>query len=103
MSNHSGGTFPQDVPILWVDFFEKFGYDRPLYFLAHDFLFQGPTAGMLMRLGMIRASRENAEKALRSGAAVIVFPGGDHDAMRPTWQLNTIDFAWPEGLCHDGD
>ena len=31
-------------------------------------------------------------KALRSGAVVIVFPGGDYDALRPTWQQNRIDF-----------
>ncbi len=92
VSNHSGGPLAIDVPILWVDFFEKFGYDRPLYFLAHDLLFRGPTAGILMRMGMIRASRDNAKKTLRSGAVVIVFPGGDYDALRPTSQQNIIDF-----------
>jgi 1-acyl-sn-glycerol-3-phosphate acyltransferase len=92
VSNHSGGTTPQDVPILWLDFFEKFGYDRPLYTLGHDLLFKGPTAGLMVRMGTIRASRENAVKALRSGAAVIVFPGGDHEALRPTSQQATIDF-----------
>ena len=86
-----------DVPVLWVDFFEKFGYDRRLYTLGHDVLFRGPHAGPLMRMGMIRASRDNAEKALRSGAAVIVFPGGEYDALRPTWQQNVIDFAGRTG------
>jgi 1-acyl-sn-glycerol-3-phosphate acyltransferase len=92
VSNHSGGTTPQDVPILWLDFFDKFGYDRPLYTLGHDLLFQGPAAGMMVRMGTIRASRDNATKALRSGAAVIVFPGGSHEALRPTSQQATIDF-----------
>ena len=96
-SNHSGGPFAMDLPILWVDFFTKFGYDRALYFLAHDFLFRSPIAGMLMRLGMIRAGRDNAEKALRSGALVIDFPGGDNDALRPTWQMKTIDFGGRTG------
>jgi 1-acyl-sn-glycerol-3-phosphate acyltransferase len=92
VSNHSGGTNPPDVPILWLDFFEKFGYDRPLYTLGHDILFRGPAAKMLVRMGTIRANRENAVKALRSGAAVIVFPGGDDDALRPTSQQSKIDF-----------
>ena len=26
VANHSGGMFPMDVPILSVDFYEKFGY-----------------------------------------------------------------------------
>ncbi len=92
VSNHSGGPNPQDVPVLWLDFFEKFGYDRPLYTLGHDLLFRGPTASLMARLGTIRATRDNAVKALRSGAAVIVFPGGDDDAMRPTSQQSKIDF-----------
>jgi 1-acyl-sn-glycerol-3-phosphate acyltransferase len=92
VSNHSGLPFAWDMPILWLGFFAKFGYDRPLYFLAHDILSRGPTAGIFMRMGMIRASRDKAEKALRSGAALVVFPGAAHDAARPTWQMNTIDF-----------
>jgi 1-acyl-sn-glycerol-3-phosphate acyltransferase len=92
VSNHSGGVNPPDVPILWVDFFEKFGYDRPIYTLAHDLVFRGPATGFLTRVGMIRATRENAVKALHSGAVVIVFPGGDYDALRPTSQQSTIDF-----------
>jgi 1-acyl-sn-glycerol-3-phosphate acyltransferase len=97
VSNHSGGPMAMDVPLIWRSFFEKFGYDRPVYTLAHDLLFRGPLAGTLSRLGMIRASRDNAVAALRSGAVVIVFPGGDNDAQRPTWQQSTIDFSGRTG------
>ena len=92
VSNHSGGPTTVDVPTLWLKFFERFGWDRPIYTLGHDILFKGPTAAVMRRLGMIRASRENAAAALRSGAVVIVFPGGDNDAMRPTRQQAVIDF-----------
>lgn len=97
VSNHSGGINPPDVPILWIGFFEKFGYDRPIYTLGHDLIFRGPATGVLTRMGMIRATRENAANALRSGAAVIVFPGGDDDALRPTSQRNVIDFSGRTG------
>jgi 1-acyl-sn-glycerol-3-phosphate acyltransferase len=97
VSNHSGLPFAWDAPVLWVDFFEKFGYDRRLYTLGHDILFRSPATGPLMRMGMLRASRDNASKALRSGAAVMVFPGAAHDAARPTWQMNTIDFSGRTG------
>ena len=97
VSNHSGLPFAWDTPVLWVDFFEKFGYDRRLYTLGHDILFRGPAAGPLMRMGMLRASRDNAGKALRSGAAVMVFPGAAHDAARPTWEMTTIDFSGRTG------
>jgi 1-acyl-sn-glycerol-3-phosphate acyltransferase len=92
VSNHSGGQFSLDVPILGVEYYDKFGYDRPIRTLAHDFLFSGPVADVLHRLGIIRASRENADQALLSGDVVVVFPGGDYDACRPTSEQNVVDF-----------
>jgi 1-acyl-sn-glycerol-3-phosphate acyltransferase len=97
VSNHSGGQFTADVPILAVEFYEKFGYDRPMHTLSHDMLFVGPIANVLLKTGFIRAHPENAAEALRSGHLVVVFPGGDYDAMRPTVWGNRIDFAGRKG------
>jgi 1-acyl-sn-glycerol-3-phosphate acyltransferase len=92
VANHSGGMFPMDVPIFSVDFYEKFGYERPVFTLSHDILFMGLTGTLFRRTGYIRANRANAAGALRSGGVVVVFPGGDYDAYRPTFSENTIDF-----------
>jgi 1-acyl-sn-glycerol-3-phosphate acyltransferase len=92
VSNHSGGPTTTDLPTFAVDFYDRFGYDRPLYTLSHDILSVGPTKQFLKQIGFIPASRENAASALASDAAVIVFPGGDFDAMRPTLAQNVIDF-----------
>lgn len=92
VSNHSGGLFPMDVPVFATGFYEKFGYDRPVYTLSHDMLFTGPQGEFLIRTGFIRASHENADEALRSGGVVVVFPGGDYDVYRPTLSQNKIDF-----------
>lgn len=97
VSNHSGGMFPMDVPILAADYYAKFGYDRPIYTLSHDMLLTGPTAGFFQRIGYIRAHHDNAAEALRTGAVVVVFPGGDYDAYRPTLTENVIDFAGRKG------
>ena len=97
VSNHSGGLNPPDVPVLWLDFFERFGYDRPVLHPRPRPLVQRADRWALTRLGTIRASRDNAVKALRSGAVVIVFPGGDNDALRPTWEQSTIDFSGRTG------
>src|SRR3954447_4551831 len=92
VSNHSGGALPTDMPVFAADFYKEFGYARPVYGLAHDIILNGPTSNLMRRLGLISATRANAGCALRSGGAVLVFPGGDYDAYRPTWQQNIINF-----------
>ncbi|MBV8927939.1 MAG: acyltransferase family protein [Mycobacteriaceae bacterium] len=94
VSNHSGGMFTPDVLVFATAYYDTFGFDRPLYTLAHYgvFMFGGPLAHSLRRLGAIHADRENAASALRSGGLVLVFPGGDYDCYRPTLSQNVIDF-----------
>jgi 1-acyl-sn-glycerol-3-phosphate acyltransferase len=93
VANHSGGLFAMDIPVFATEFFDHFGYERPLYSLGHDLLFRGPQGEFLQRAGLIRADRTNTQQALRSGAPVLVFPGGDYDAYRPTSSRNVIDFG----------
>ena len=97
VSNHSGGMFTPDVLIFAPAFYDKFGFDRPIYTLAHWGVFIANIGDWLRRAGVIEASRENAAKALRDGAVVLVFPGGDYDAYRPTLTENVIDFAGRTG------
>jgi 1-acyl-sn-glycerol-3-phosphate acyltransferase len=97
VSNHSGGMFTPDVLVFAPAFYDKFGFDRPVYTLAHSAIFAGPLGVWLRRLGVIEANRENAAKVLRSGAVVLVFPGGDYDSYRSTFEENKIDFAGRTG------
>ena len=97
VGNHSGGLTTPDFVIFAVDYYEKFGYERPLYALAHDSLFHGPAAEILPHLGIIRANPENAAAALATDTAVLVFPGGDMEVYRPTMVENVIDFAGHTG------
>jgi 1-acyl-sn-glycerol-3-phosphate acyltransferase len=96
VSNHSGGMFTPDVLVFAPAFYEKFGYDRPVFTLAHSAIFVGPLGDLLHRAGVIEANRDNAGKVLRAGALVLVFPGGDYDAYRPSFE-NKIDFAGRTG------
>jgi 1-acyl-sn-glycerol-3-phosphate acyltransferase len=96
VSNHSGGMLTPDVLVFAPAFYDKFGFDRPVFTLAHSALFVGPMGDWLHRVGVIEANRENAEKVLHAGALVLVFPGGDYDSYRPTFE-NKIDFAGRTG------
>ncbi|MCX2932853.1 1-acyl-sn-glycerol-3-phosphate acyltransferase [Mycobacterium sp. CVI_P3] len=95
--NHSGGVVTPDAAVLAVDYYDKFGYDRPLYVLAHDLLFHPPAAELLVHLGVVHASPDNAAAALASGATTLVYPGGDYDVYRPTVRENIIDFGGRTG------
>jgi 1-acyl-sn-glycerol-3-phosphate acyltransferase len=92
VSNHSGGVLTPDWNVLAPALYGRFGYDRPLYTVAHYGVFFTPFRAALGRLGVIHASRENAGEALRSGAVVLAFPGGDYDAFRLTLRQNVVDF-----------
>jgi 1-acyl-sn-glycerol-3-phosphate acyltransferase len=97
VSNHSGGLFAMDVPVFATGFYDKFGYERPVYTLSHDLIFTGVTADFFRKTGFIPANHSNADEALRSGGVVVVFPGGDYDVYRPTLQENKIDFGGRKG------
>ena len=97
VANHSGGPLTPDVVIFGSAFYDRFGYGRPLFTLAHSQVFVGPFEKWLGRLGVIHATRDNAAKALQSCAVVLVFPGGDYDAYRPTRGANVVDFNGRKG------
>jgi len=97
VSNHSGGMLTPDWNVLAPALYGKFGYDRPLYTLAHYGVFFTPFRAALGRLGVVHASRDNADEVLRSDAVVLVFPGGDYDAFRPTLSQGKIDFGGRTG------
>jgi 1-acyl-sn-glycerol-3-phosphate acyltransferase len=97
VGNHSGGLLTPDMSVFAVAFYDKFGYDRPLYTLAHDMLFRTPAAKLLKRTGVVRATRENAAAALAAGAVVMVFPGGDHEVYRSSLRRNRIEFGGRKG------
>jgi 1-acyl-sn-glycerol-3-phosphate acyltransferase len=56
-----------------------------------------PGLSFLRKFGTVAASPQNAEKALKSGAALLVYPGGDHEVHRPVWERHKVDFDGRKG------
>src|SRR5581483_3074625 len=52
----------------------------------------------LRKFGTVAASQDNARKALRSEAALLVYPGGDYEVHRPIWERNRVDFNGRRGF-----
>jgi 1-acyl-sn-glycerol-3-phosphate acyltransferase len=106
VGNHSGGNMTPDTLVFTVAFSTYFGVERRFYQLAHNLVLSTPGLGFLRRYGTVAASPENAEQALASGAALLVYPGGDHEVHRPSWEGNTVNFDGRRGfvrlaLAHD--
>ena len=99
VANHSGGLMTPDTWVFEVNFFRHFGTARQTYALAHDMVMGMPLVGHYLRAsGSLPADHGFAEQALRRGAAVLVYPGGDEDVFRPFWQRNRIRLAGRTGF-----
>ncbi len=98
VGNHTGGNMAPEVVVLPLAFSTYFGVERPFYQLAHNLVLASPVGPYLKRFGTMAASHRHAEEALRSGAAVLVFPGGDFEVHRPSWQRNKTDFGGRKGF-----
>jgi 1-acyl-sn-glycerol-3-phosphate acyltransferase len=98
VGNHSGGNMTPDTIIFTLAFSTYFGVERHFYQLAHNLVLSMPTLGSLRKFGTVAASPENSEKALESGAALLVYPGGDYEVHRPTWERNRVDFGNRKGF-----
>ncbi len=99
VGNHSGGNVIVDTFVFALAFTTHFGVERRFHQLAHNLAVAWPIAGdMLRKSGTISASHENAAKALESGAPVLVYPGGDWETHRPSWESSKVDFAGRKGF-----
>jgi 1-acyl-sn-glycerol-3-phosphate acyltransferase len=99
VGNHSGGTLIADTFVFAQAFYDHFGPLRRFHQLAHDLVFRLPGArASLSRYGTVPASPENMRRALDRDAALLVYPGGDHETYRPSWESSKIDFAGRTGF-----
>jgi 1-acyl-sn-glycerol-3-phosphate acyltransferase len=98
VGNHSGGNLTPDTAVFTLAFNAYFGVERAFYQLAHNLVLSMPGLGSLRKFGTVAASPANAGKALESGAALLVYPGGDYEVHRPTWQGNRVDFDRRKGF-----
>jgi 1-acyl-sn-glycerol-3-phosphate acyltransferase len=97
VGNHSGGNLTPDTHVFTLAFCSYFGVERACYQLAHNLVLAMPGLGRLRRFGVVAASPENARRALESGAALLVYPGGDHEVHRPSWESARVDFDGRKG------
>src|SRR5881227_1622547 len=98
VGNHSGGNLTPDTGVFTLAFNAYFGVERPFYQLAHNLVLSMPGLSFLRKFGTVAASPSNAEQALGSGAALLVYPGGDYEVHRPIWERHRVDFGGRKGF-----
>jgi 1-acyl-sn-glycerol-3-phosphate acyltransferase len=98
VGNHSGGNMTPDTIVFTLAFSTYFGAERAFYQLAHNLVLTMPGLASLRKFGTVAASPMNARKALESGAALLVYPGGDYEVHRPSWDRNRVDFGRRKGF-----
>jgi 1-acyl-sn-glycerol-3-phosphate acyltransferase len=97
VGNHSGGNMTPDTLVFTLAFNTYFGVERRFYQLAHNLVVSMPHLATLRKYGTVAASSANSHKALDSGAALLVYPGGDYEVHRPTWESARVDFGGRKG------
>jgi 1-acyl-sn-glycerol-3-phosphate acyltransferase len=98
VGNHSGGNVTPDTHVFTLAFCAYFGVERRFYQLAHNLVLSMPGLGILRKFGTVAASPDNMRKALETGAALLVYPGGDYEVHRPWWERNKVDFNGRKGF-----
>lgn len=99
VANHSAGAGMAEIISFIALYLRHAGPQRRLAGFA---LPQGfsvfPLSRLLRSLGAIPSSYEAAQQTLGQGVPILVFPGGDHETLRPVWQANRVDFGGRTGF-----
>jgi 1-acyl-sn-glycerol-3-phosphate acyltransferase len=98
VGNHSGGNLTPDTHVFTLAFSTYFGVERRFHQLAHNLVLSMPGLGILRKYGTVAATPENAERALDCGAALLVYPGGDYEVHRPSWESARVGFGGRRGF-----
>lgn len=99
VANHNGGPLLPDCWVLVSYWWSALGPERPAYAMVHDAALRVPLLRtFLVKVGGLRASPGNAEKVLRLGAPLLVYPGGELDCLKSFWRRHTVDFHGRTGF-----
>ncbi len=97
--NHNAGITFLEPMMMAAEYYERNGYNDPLYFLAHDAMVAIPVVkNFLIKCGCVRASYENSYRILNGSRKLVVFPGGNHEAFRTFKNRFRIDMGGHKGF-----
>jgi 1-acyl-sn-glycerol-3-phosphate acyltransferase len=96
---HSGAPFVWDAWTIGVQWWRRFGDERPLHGTAHDALMAMPLLGAYFRrMGVLPAAPDSIASALAAGRDVALWPGGERDSLRKWTQRDEAVLAGRKGF-----
>jgi 1-acyl-sn-glycerol-3-phosphate acyltransferase len=96
---HSGAPFVWDAWTVGVQWWRRFGDERPLHGTAHDALMALPLVGDYFRkMGVLPAAPDSMASALAAGHDVALWPGGERDSLRTWTRRDEADLAGRTGF-----
>src|SRR3954453_16112440 len=96
---HSGAPFVWDAWTVGVQWWRRFGDERPLHGTAHDALMALPVIGAYFRrMGVLPAAPDSIATALAAGHDVMLWPGGEVDSLRPWVKRDEAILAGRKGF-----
>ncbi len=94
VGNHSGGFVTPDTWIFASAVMHARGVAHVPYGLVHQAVMRAPLLNqVLTRVGGLEAKSENAHRVFAAGGKVLVYPGGDLDAFRPSHERYRVVFG----------
>ncbi len=98
VGNHNGGLLMPEGFVFGAALYPKLGINAMPYGLGHEVAIALPgIRDIVVPLGAVRASHDNAMRLFARGAKVLVYPGGDIEAMRPWRHRDRIVFGGRRG------
>jgi 1-acyl-sn-glycerol-3-phosphate acyltransferase len=96
---HSGAPFVWDAWTVGIQWWRRFGDERPLHGTAHDALMAAPLVGdYFRRMGVLPAAPDSMAAALAEGHDVALWPGGEVDSLRPWVKRDEAVLAGRKGF-----
>ncbi len=98
VGNHNGGVSSPEGILLLTELHRRFGVEAVPFGLGHETPLKVPGLQQLLApLGIVRATEANGLRLLAAGHKVLVYPGGDLEAMRPFRHRRRIVFGGRQG------
>src|ERR1700744_6611617 len=96
---HSGAPFVWDAWTVGIQWWRRFGQERPLHGTATAALMAIPGFGRYFRsMGVLPAAPDAIATALAEGRDVALWPGGEVDSLRPWTERDQANLAGRKGF-----